>query len=121
MQLNLERNSGVFIRSFAPGELRVNDRVITAPVILTPDDILADWSPPPIDALSITDFATALAIRPELILFGTGVRHTFPSTGLVTDIMRTGVGFEAMATPAACRTFNVLAAEGRRVAAALLV
>jgi len=121
MQLDLEKNSGIFIRSFAPGELRVNDEVITDPVILTPEDVIVDWRPPPIDALSITDFKAALAIEPELILFGTGAQHTFPPTPLVTEIMREGVGFEAMGTAAACRTFNVLTAEGRRVVAALLV
>lgn len=121
MQLDLEKNSGIFIRSFSPGELRVNDQVITGPVILTPEDIIVDWCPPAIDALSITDFAAALAIKPELVLFGTGDRQTFPPTTLVTDIMRAGVGFEAMGTAAACRTFNVLCSEGRRVAAALIV
>lgn len=120
MQLDLEKNSGIFIRSFSAGELRVNDEVITYPVILTPEEIV-DWSPPSIDALSITDFGPALAVAPELILFGTGSSHTFPPTTLITDIMRDGVGFETMATSAACRTFNVLASEGRRVVAALLV
>lgn len=121
MQLDREQNSGVVIRSFAAGEIRVNDRIINSPVILTPDEILADWTPPPIDALSITDFEAALAIEPEVILFGTGTLQTFPATLLITEIMRLGIGFEVMATPAACRTFNVLAGEGRRVAAALLV
>jgi len=121
MQLDLEKNSGIFIRSFSPGELRVNDQIIAGPVILTPEDIIVDWRPPSIDALSIADFDAALAIGPELILFGTGARHTFPPVTLFTEIMRAGIGFEAMGTAAACRTFNVLTAEGRRVAAALIV
>jgi uncharacterized protein len=121
MQLNREQNIGIVIRSIAAGEIRVNDQVIDRPVILTPDKIFADWTPPPIDELSITDFEPALAIEPEVILFGTGNVQTFPAIALITDIMRRGVGFEIMATPAACRTFNVLAGEGRRVAAALLL
>lgn len=121
MQLDLEKNSGIYIRSFSPGELRVNDQVINDPVILTPDEIIVDWSPPAIDALSITDFAAALAIAPEVVLFGTGTHQVFPPTTLMTDIMRQGTGFEVMATAAACRTFNVLASEGRRVTAALLI
>ena len=121
MQLDLEKNSGVFVRSFSPGELRVNDEIITGPVILTPEDIIIDWRPPSIELLSITDFGAALAVDPELILFGTGARQAFPPTTLVTEIMRAGIGFEAMGTAAACRTFNVLTSEGRRVAAALIV
>lgn len=121
MQLDLDKNSGIFIRSFQPGELRVGDVTVNRPVILTPQEIVADWSPPAIEALSITDFGRALAVDPEVILFGTGSTQTFPPTGLITDIMRRGIGFEAMATAAACRTFNVLASEGRRVVAALIV
>lgn len=121
MQLDLEKNSGIFIRSFRPGELRIGDSTMNRPVILTPREILADWSPPAIDALSITDFGRALEADPEVILFGSGTKQTFPPTRLVTDIMRRGIGFESMDTAAACRTFNVLAAEGRRVVAALLV
>jgi len=121
MQLDLEKNSGIFIRSFSPGELLVNDEVITGPVILTPEAIIVDWRPPSIDELSITDFGAALAIEPELILLGTGERQTFPPMTLATAIMRAGIGFETMGTAAACRTFNVLTSEGRRVAAALIV
>lgn len=121
MQLNLEKNNGIFVHSFSAGELRVNDRIITGPVILTPDAIIEDWAPPDVGALSIADFAAALAIRPEVLLLGTGARQTFPPTALLVEIMRDGTGVEVMATGAACRTFNVLVAEGRRVAAALLL
>ncbi len=121
MQLDLEKNSGIFIRSFQPGELRVGALTMNAPVILTPQEILTDWSPPAIEALSIADFHRALAVDPEVILLGTGPMQAFPPTPLVTDILRRGIGFESMATAAACRTFNVLAAENRRVVAALIV
>jgi len=121
MQFDLEINRGIFIRSFEPGELLVGDRSITGPVILTPDEIIDDWCPPPITELSIADFAAALAARPELILFGAGRTQAFPPLALMTDVMRNGVGFEAMDTAAACRTFNVLAGENRRVVAALLI
>lgn len=121
MQLDLEKNSGVFIRSFRPGELRVGDSVIAGPVILTPEDIVNDWRPPAISELSAADFARALDFTPEVILFGTGQAQQFPPIAVIAKILRTGVGFEVMDTAAACRTFNVLAAESRRVVAALLV
>ena len=121
MQLDLEKNSGIFIRSFRPGELRIGDDVIERPVILSPDRIIADWSPAPVGELSIADFELVLAAEPEVILLGTGHAQVFPPTELISGILRSGVGFEVMDTRAASRTFNVLASEGRRVVAALIV
>lgn len=109
------------IRSFVAGELRINDQAFTAPVIVTTDEIIADWSPPGIAEMSIADFQPALDRDPAIILFGTGSAQHFPATTLITDIMRAGIGFEVMDTAAACRTFNVLAGEQRRVVAALLI
>ena len=121
MQFNLVKSSGIVIRSFEAGELRVNDQVITTPVILTPNEIIADWSPPGIAELSIADFQPALDQDPAIILFGTGRAQHFPATALITHIMQAGIGFEVMDTAAACRTFNVLVGEQRRVVAALLI
>jgi uncharacterized protein len=121
VQLSLDDNSGIFVKAFADGELRVGNEIITAPVILTPRDIIADWDPPAVAELRVEHFAAALAADPEVILLGTGTSQLFPATTLLTDVMRQGIGFEVMATAAACRTFNVLGAEGRRVVAALFI
>lgn len=121
MQLDLEKGSGIVIRSFSAGKLHVNDQIIDRHVILTADEIVTDWAPALLDNLSITDFAAALERNPEVILFGSGLEQRFPNTQLITEIMRQGIGFETMDTAAACRTFNVLAAEQRRVVAALLL
>ncbi len=121
MQLDLEKGSGILIRSFSAGKLHVNDQIIDRHVMLTADEIISDWSPAPLENLSITDFSLALERSPEVILFGTGLTQRFPNTQLITEIVRQGIGFEIMDTAAACRTFNVLAAEQRRVVAALLL
>jgi uncharacterized protein len=121
MQLDLEKGSGILIRSFSIGKLHVNDQIIDRHVMLTADEIISDWSPAPLENLSITDFALALERNPEVILFGTGLIQRFPNMQLITEIVRQGIGFEIMDTAAACRTFNVLAAEQRRVVAALLL
>ena len=72
--------------------------------------------------MSIADFADALALEPEVILFGSGSRQTISATqSHQQPSCRRGVGFEVMDTGAASRTFNVLAGEGRRVVAALLL
>ena len=121
MQLDREPSAGVFIRSFRPGTLRLADRDITSPVILTASEVITSWSPPTVGAMSIDDFALALQHEPELLLLGTGSRQHFPAPAIGMQIMRAGIGFEVMNTHAACRTFNVLAGEGRRVMAALLL
>jgi uncharacterized protein len=66
-------------------------------------------------ALSRTD-----DLPPELVLFGSGSRLTFPHPSALQGLMQQGIGVETMDTPAACRTYNILAAEGRRVVLALL-
>ena len=121
MQLDLEKGSGILIRSFEEGKLHVNDQIIDINVMLTSDEIIADWSPASLENLSIADFELALARSPEVILLGTGLKQRFPHMQLITEIVRQGIGFEIMNTAAACRTFNVLASEQRQVVAALFL
>lgn len=121
MQLSLDKSGSVLIRTYSAGVLSIGDDQHTSPVILSPDTVVTGWQPPPVDAMSIADFADALALEPELILFGSGSQQRFPPLSLVSGVMRAGVGFEVMDTGAASRTFNVLAGEGRRVVAALLL
>ena len=121
MQLDLEKGSGLVIRSFSAGEIHINDQVVTNHIILTAEEIIGEWSPPQIEKLSIDDFGLLIERDPEVILFGTGPVQRFPSVTVTTEIMQQGIGFEVMDTAAACRTFNVLVSEHRRVVAALLV
>jgi len=121
MQLDRETGSGNFIRSYSAGELRINDALFTNHVIVSADDIIENWSPAIISELSIADFSVAIRSHPELIIFGTGIEQIFPPAHVMTDILRQGIGFEVMDTAAACRTFNVLAGERRRIAAALML
>ena len=121
MQIEREPTSGNVIRSFSAGEIRINDAVYTESLIITPAAIIERWSPADIAALSIADFRDAIGLKPELIIFGSGTRQQFPPTAVTTEILQRGIGFEVMDTAAAARTFNVLAGDGRVVAAALLL
>lgn len=121
MQLDRETGSGNIIKSYSAGELRINDAIFTNHVIVSADDIIENWSPAIISELSIADFSAAIRSRPELIIFGTGIEQIFPPATVMTEILRQGIGFEVMDTAAACRTFNVLAGERRRIAAALML
>ncbi len=109
------------IRSCAPGVVYLRDTSLHDHFIISAERIIADWNPPAIEALSLNDFAPALELQPDVILFGTGATQRFPDIALLTDIMRSGVAIEVMTTVAACRTFNVLINEQRAAVAALLV
>lgn len=78
------------------------------------------WRPPYADALKPEDFEAVLALRPELVIFGSGARIRFIKPALLRCLIDQRIGVETMDTAAACRTYNVLAAEGRSVVAALL-
>jgi len=109
------------IRACEPGAIHLQDRTLNSHVIISAEELITDWNPPAIKALSIDDFAPALELKPEILLFGTGNRQVFPDIALLTEIMRAGIAIEIMETIAACRTFNVLINERRSVVAALLI
>jgi uncharacterized protein len=121
MQLELEKGFGNTIQSFSGGRLKINNEDMQCNVIVSADRIIKDWAPPPVSELSIADLEPVFALDPEVILLGTGEAQTFPRGRLMTQIMRRGVGVEIMTTSAACRTYNVLMAEQRRVVAALVL
>jgi len=79
------------------------------------------WAPATPQALSAGDFEQILALKPELVIFGSGERLQFVAPALYRSLIEARVGIETMDTAAACRTYNVLASEGRSVVAALIV
>jgi uncharacterized protein len=121
MKLDLEKGAGNFIDRCSAGEIVVAGRSYRGPLIVTVDRIVADWAPPPVANLAATHLAPALELEPEVILLGTGARQVFPPATFTHAVLSLGVGLEIMTTAAACRTFNVLVSEYRRVAAALFV
>lgn len=121
MKLHAEQALANYIQSVTHEAVMIGGTRYPGPVIVSADRIITGWAPRPLPELAIDDFEAALGLEPEVILFGTGTSHQFAGNRLVTAIMSRGVGFEVMATDAACRTYNVLAAEDRRVVAALLL
>lgn len=91
-----------------------------SPSLLVTPDHVAPWGPVSFDALSEADFEALLALSPEIVLLGTSPRQRFPHPRLTRALGAARVGLEAMDLQAACRTYNILVAEERRVAAALL-
>ena len=122
MRFAQDSTSGInVIRAYGNGELRVNESVYRGAIILSAATVIADASIQNLDDLITLGLPRTLALEPELVLLGTGARQIFPAASFGAQFLRAGIGFEVMDTSAACRTFNVLVGEQRRVAAMLLV
>ncbi len=81
----------------------------------------AIWGSDGFTTLAESHFARLIESRPEIVILGTGDRQQFPKPALLRMLMDQAIGFEVMNTAAACRTYNILAAEGRKVVAGLLI
>lgn len=121
MKLNLDKSSTLYIDRFTPGSVTVAKQEYRHPLIVTPERIFEPWLPPAIAELRIADFACLSELELEVVLLGTGEKQIFPPQRLQAEFGHGGIGFEVMNTAAACRTFNILAGEGRKVAAALII
>jgi len=108
------------IRAYSDGEISVNDKTINHSVILTPD-LIQRWEPRHIDELTAEHCRQLGEFNPEVIIIGTGKILKFPPPRLTVDLQARGIGVEIMAHDAACRTFNILLAEDRRVVVALIM
>jgi uncharacterized protein len=114
-----ESSPALAVHSVADAGIRVGDRIYTCTVAITPDTVFDTWPEKAVDELLEDDFEALLEEELELILLGTGREHLFPPRDLVFAMARRNIGLEVMDTGAAARTFNVLAGEGRRIAAVL--
>jgi len=121
MQFTRETSASNLIRAFEPGRVRVGERWFTSNIIVTADRILGDWTLESPGKVTVADLAPALAFNPELIVLGTGASASSPDIDLMEALAAQSVGLEIMQTASACRTYNVLVHEGRRVAAALIL
>jgi uncharacterized protein len=119
MQLTRDSAAVHFIRAWEPGRLRVADRWITGNVIVGSDRIIEDWTTVEPHGLTIAELEPALALEPTILVLGTGAEQLLPDVDLMAAVAARSVGLEIMNTRAACRTFNVLLQEQRRVVAAL--
>ncbi|MGE0803792.1 MAG: Mth938-like domain-containing protein [Lautropia sp.] len=121
MKLHADRTDALnTVTGYGEGWFEINRVRHAGAIVLRPEGDVAAWPVAGFDALTEADFAALLAPRPEVVLFGSGPTHRFPPPRLTAALMRAGVGVEVMASPAACRTYNILIGEGRQVVAALL-
>jgi uncharacterized protein len=105
---------------YGPGYVAVNHVRHEKHIVVTAGEIM-EWSVENFEALSMETFDSLLALKPEIVLLGTGSVLRFPAPALSRGLTAGGIGLEVMDSRAACRTFNILIAEGRKVVAAILV
>ena len=119
LQLDFNSNNTYQIQRFDFESVTINDKVYFNNIIVMPD-YLNEWAVDSFDGLDVTHFEQLRAVNPEVVLLGTGKNIRFPSNELLIPLINAGIGVEVMDTAAAIRTYMVLSAEGRKVAAALL-
>jgi uncharacterized protein len=108
------------VTAYGPGFVEINRVRHTTNLIVTPDQV-EPWAVISFESMDVTTFEQLRELRSEVVLLGTGTRQRFPSPRLTRALMDARIGLEVMDTHAACRTYNILVGEGRRVAAALFV
>ena len=108
------------ISRHSPEGVIVNGQAWRQSVIVPWHGTVQPWGPIHADDLAETHFDMLASLSPEIVIFGSGARLQFPKPALLKALMGRRIGIESMDTPAACRTYNVLLAEGRSVVAALL-
>jgi uncharacterized protein len=114
MQMTLDADSRVnLIRSYANEEVRIGDHRVRSSVLITAEQLIENWDPRDLEAL--------FALKPDVVLLGQGEVQQFPSSAVRADFAARRIALEPMTLGAACRTFNILVQEGRRVAAALVI
>ena len=122
MKFTLENSPNVnVIRSYSSAELRIGEHSIRSSCIVMADSLMADWPPATLDELQASHLEPIFELRPELVLLGTGPRQRFAPADIRAAFAGRGIGLECMDLGAACRTFNILVQEERRVAAALFL
>jgi uncharacterized protein len=122
MKFTLEASSRVnLIRAYSSTEIRVGEQTLRASCIITADTVISEWEPASYGELVLPHLETILGLKPELVLLGTGATQRFPPAPIRAAFIERGVALEVMDLGAACRTFNILAQEERRVAAALFL
>ena len=120
VKFHLSKGEGNVVTGTGPGWVRIGADEYRASLILTPETIVTSWAAT-FEALDAEQFERVRALAPAIVLLGTGVRQRFPHPRLYQALLVAGIGVEVMDSSAAARTYNIIAAEGRRVAAALIL
>lgn len=119
--IQVQSSAPIQIQSYQKGVLTINGQIYTKSLIVLPDRYIEDWPVTHIDALTPQTSEIFFELKPEVLLIGTGEKLVFPKTEWLTWFRAHHLGIEFMDTAAACRTFQVLTSENRKVVAGLIV
>ena len=111
---------GYIINSYEPGWIQINEQKYYQSLLLMPDRLIQDWSAASADQITPEHLVELARYEPQVLLLGTGEQHKFLHPQIFRPLMELGIGYEVMTTGAACRTYNVLLSEDRKVLAALI-
>ena len=122
MKFQPDKTEGVnLISRHEPGRIWVGATPYNNSLLVPSQGAVLAWPPADLADLTAQHFDQIAALNPEVVIFGSGEKLRFVSPALLRSLIAARIGFETMDTRAACRTYNVLASEGRRVLAALLL
>jgi uncharacterized protein len=122
LKFHLDQRTGLnSFTGYGSGYVMVNNTRHEHNLAVLPEAVLDHWTAAGFDELAADDFAQFTGRGLEIVLLGTGARIRFPRPELLRPLIDAGIGVEVMDTPAACRTYNILMGEGRKVAAALIL
>jgi len=109
------------VSAYGPNYIEINAQRYTQSLLLSPESPVIEWSCTRFEDIKIEDFEQIAKLDPAVVIFGSGQRIRFPQAALIAPLIARNIGLETMDLQAACRTYNVLMAEGRKVVAALLI
>lgn len=122
MKLQSDPHSGAnTITGYGDGYVEINKTPYAHAVVLSSDGAISEWPVENFESLESKDFSQLIDLKTELIIIGTGKRQRFPKPELLKSLISAKIGFEVMDSQAACRTYNILVGEGRKVVLALIV
>jgi uncharacterized protein len=123
MKLQPDKSNAPTINAHGPGWIEVNgEKHIHSLVVSSLDGVPSwNWGPKNFSELNTQAFEALAQDGVELVLLGCGQKLQFPPASYTAPLIAKGIGLESMDTLAACRTYNILASEGRKVFAALLI
>ncbi len=112
---------GYYVSGYEDGVILVNGSARTTSFIISLEELIDDWAPAHVDELCAQHMQPLLQLQPELVLIGTGQTLKFPSIEHYACLIEQNIGVEVMDSTAACRTYNILLGEGRKVAAGIII
>ncbi len=121
IEIDSEFSASNKIISYSDDSFTLKDKVIESNIVISKDELIENWSVDSYQNLALQHMDPIIAWQPEVILLGTGKESCFQNYELLSYITSKNIGLEIMNTGAACRSYNLLIDEGRKVVACLFL